>query len=343
MRVVFSGTMNRSDTRTVDRKDLRRLPKAHLHVHLEAVPRATTARDLLAAAGLPDLELPYRGGFAGFAAAYTALAAVLADPAAMRRVIGEAAEDAFNEGVVALELAVSPQFAVDAGHTVEEVLAVMTEAALDSSRDTGVSVGLMVTVDRTRSPEEAECLVRAAVAHAGRGVVSLGLANDEVGHPATPFARAFALGRDAGLRVAPHAGELVGPDAVREAIDVLGADRVQHGVRAGEDPVLVERLAREGVQLDVCPTSNVALGVVSTLSVHPLRALLGAGVPCSINADDPLLFGTTVLGEYELARRDLGLSDDELATCARTSVRAASMPDALRGAALDAIDAWVRA
>lgn len=343
MLVVFSGTMTRSDARTVDRRNLRHLPKAHLHVHLEAAPRPTTARDLLAAAGLPDFELPYRGGFEGFAAAYTALAAVLADPGATRRVIREAAEDAFDEGVVALELAVSPQFAVDAGHTVEEALAVMTDAALDSSRDTGVSVGLMVTVDRTRSSEEAESLVRAAVAHAGRGVVSLGLANDEVGHPATPFARAFALGRAAGLRVAPHAGELVGPDAVREAIDILGADRVQHGVRAVEDPVLVERLAREGVHLDVCPTSNVALGVVSTLSVHPLRALLDAGVPCSINADDPLLFGTTVLGEYELARSGIGLSDEELAACARTSVRAASMPDALRGAALAAIDAWVRA
>lgn len=342
MIVVFSGDMTALSTISTAHRDLRRLPKAHLHVHLEGAPRADTARELLGAAGLPDLDLPYRGGFTGFATAYLALAAALADPAASRRVIREAAEDAVDEGVVALELAVSPQFALQAGFSVEAALAAMADAAVEASRDTGVSVGLMVTVDRTRSPQEAESVVGAAIAQAGRGVVSLGLANDEVGHPAAPFAHAFALGRIAGLAVVPHAGELVGPDAVREAIDVLGADRVQHGVRAVEDQVLVDRLGREGVCLDVCPTSNVALGVVPNLGAHPLRSLLHAGVPCSINADDPLLFDTTILGEYELARHELGLSDEQLAACARTSVRAANMPDASRAAALDAVVAWVR-
>ena len=164
-------------------------------------------------------------------------------------------------------------------------------------------VGLMVSANRVYPPADAVALAHLAAHHAGRGVVAFGLADDEMRGPPEPFAAAFAIARTAGLISAPHAGEHGGPDSVRGALDTLAARRIQHGVRAAEDPALLERLAAEEVCLDVCPTSNVQLRVVSSYTEHPLRKLLDAGVQVSLNADDPLFFGSGVLGEYELARQ----------------------------------------
>jgi adenosine deaminase len=156
-----------------------------------------------------------------------------------------------------------------------------------------------------------------------------------------PFAAAFAVARGAGLIAAPHGGEHAGSSSVRGALDALGARRIQHGVRAAEDPVLVARLADQGVTLDVCPRSNLQLGVFPSFDVHPLRALLEAGVPLSLNADNPLFVGAGILAEYELARDVFGLSDAALAHIARCSIRASGAPDALRSTALVGIDHWL--
>ena len=128
---------------------------------------------------------------------------------------------------------------------------------------------------------------------------------------------------------------------MRGALDVLGADRIQHGVRAIEDPDLVARLADERICLDVCPTSNLSLGVVDRLADHPLPELLDAGVPCSVNADDPLLFGPGLLEEYELCRDELGLDDDALAAVATASIEASGAPADVRARALDGIATWL--
>jgi adenosine deaminase len=130
---------------------------------------------------------------------------------------------------------------------------------------------------------------------------------------------------------------------VRGALDALGADRVQHGVRAAEDPELVRRLADSEICLDVCPTSNLLLGVYPALELHALPVLLEAGVPCSVNADDPLLFGPGLLEEYELCRTELGFDDQRMATIARASIDASGAPDALKRTAVAQIDAWLRA
>jgi adenosine deaminase len=200
---------------------------------------------------------------------------------------------------------------------------------------------VIVAADRTVDPADALDQARLAVAYAGRGVVGFGLANDEAGSPPEPFAAAFAIAREAGLLSVPHAGELEGPRSVRGALDALGADRVQHGVRAVEDPELVRRLADSEVCLDVCPTSNVLLSVVPELAAHPLPALLAAGVRCSLNADDPLLFGPNLLDEYELVRNKLGLDDGALAHIARCSVDASGAPVAVKQQARDAIADWL--
>ncbi|TVT47102.1 adenosine deaminase family protein, partial [Amycolatopsis rhizosphaerae] len=180
-----------------------------------------------------------------------------------------------------------------------------------------------------------------AAAEAGTGIVSFGLANDEALFPPEPFDRAFAIAREASLISAPHAGELAGPDSVRGALDVLHAQRIGHGVRAVEDPELLHRLADSDVCLDVCPTSNLMLSVVQSLAEHPLPRLIEAGVRCSINGDDPLLFGPGLLEEYELSRTTLGLTDENLAWVARCSIEASGAPKALTADAIARIDAWL--
>jgi adenosine deaminase len=171
-------------------------------------------------------------------------------------------------------------------------------------------------------------------------VVSFGLDGDEAAFGPEWFQAAFATAKDAGLLATPHAGELRGPASVAAAVDLLQADRVLHGVRAVEDPTLVARLAESGVCLDVCPTSNVKLSVVSEMARHPLPQLLDAGVACSLNADDPLLFASSLAGEYRIARDVLGLDDSALAGIARASIDHCGAPDDLRSRAHRGIDQW---
>jgi adenosine deaminase len=199
----------------------------------------------------------------------------------------------------------------------------------------------MVAADRTVDPSIALDQARIAAKRADRGVVSFGLANDEAIGPPEPFTEAFAVAKDGGLLSTPHAGELAGPDSVRGALATLAPDRLQHGVRAIEDPELVRQLADTGIVLDVCPTSNLLLAVYPSVREHPLPQLLDAGVQCSLNGDDPLLFGPGLLAEYELARLEMALDDDALANIARASLDGSGAPDSLKASTRDAIDAWL--
>jgi adenosine deaminase len=194
---------------------------------------------------------------------------------------------------------------------------------------------------RHYGPSRATELARFAARHAGQGVHAFGLAGDEAVFATEPFADAFAIARDAGLTAAPHAGELAGPASVRAGIHHLGASRIAHGIRAIEDPGTVDLLRYRQISLDVCLTSNHALGVVPTLSGHPLRALLDAGVACTLGADDPLLFGTGLLGEYETARTALGLTDEQLAAIAHTSITTSDAPTHLITDAVRRLGEWL--
>jgi adenosine deaminase len=319
-------------------RSLRALPKAHLHVHFEAAVR----RARLVGAADETRELPAwtpGSGFEGFAAAYLGMIDFLSEPGMFDVAFDAAARDAVDEGVVYVELAVSPHFYANAFGTVGAALAEMVAAADRAMQRRGVGIGLMLTVDRTLPPAHAEEIIDLAIAWKSRGVVSVGAANDERGHPLAPFAADFRRAAEAGLTVAPHAGELVGPDSVRDAL-AAGASRIEHGIRAIEDPALIELLARQDVCLDVCPTSNVLLEVVPALPEHPLPALIRAGVPCTINADDPTILEVSILDEYTTARRELQLTDGELAECARTSIRFSSLNSGDKRRALEEIEAW---
>lgn len=322
-------------------RDLAALPKGHLHIHLEGAMRPGTLEELAAAAGIPVPTIRGFGSFSVFAEMYLAACEVLRTDADLRRLVDEVVADAAAAGAVWVEPAVYVPHHRERLGPPEHVLEVILDELSAAGARHGVGTGLMVSADRTLDPADAVDQARMAVRYAPTGVVSFGLANDEVGFPPELFVEAYDVARSGGLLSTPHAGELDGPERVRGALVALGADRIQHGVRAVEDPSVVELLADAGTCLDVCPSSNVLLAVVPSLAAHPLPALLAAGIPCSLNADDPLLFGPGLLEEYELARTEMGLDDAALAGIARASITHSGAPDACRSAALTAIDAWL--
>ena len=303
--------------------------------------RPATLEELAAAAGISVPEVRGFGSFTMFAGMYLAACDVLTTYAALERLTEEVVADAAADGAVWVEPSIHVPHHNERLGPPEETLEVVLGAAERAAAAHGIGAGVIVAADRTKDPALALDDARLAVKYAGRGVVGFGLANDEAGHPPEPFADAFAIAREAGLLSVPHAGELDGPASVVGALDALGADRLQHGVRAVEDPGLVGRLADSPVCLDVCPSSNLLLGVIDDLRDHPLPALLAAGVRCSLNADDPLLFGPGLLDEYELARTSLGLSDQALSFIARCSIEDSGAPGDLKARALAGVDAWI--
>jgi adenosine deaminase len=322
-------------------RDLAGLPKGHLHIHLEGAMRPSTLEELAARAAIPVPTIRGFGSFGVFADLYLAACDVLRGDDDLRRLVDEVVADAAADGAVWVEPAVYPPYHRDRLGPPEHVLEVILDELAQAGARHGIGTGLVLSADRTLDPADAVVQARLAVRYAAEGVVAFGLANDEVGFPPELFAEAYAITREGGLLSTPHAGELDGPERVRGALVALGADRIQHGVRAVEDPAVVELVADAGVCLDVCPSSNLLLGVVPSLDAHPLPALLAAGIPCSLNADDPLLFGPGLLEEYELARTGLGLDDDALAGIARASITHSGAPDACKTTALARIDAWL--
>jgi adenosine deaminase len=320
-------------------RDLRLLAKAHLHLHLDGAMRPDTLAELAAAAGVEAPMPQGYGSFAAFTDTITAAARVLRTEAEVFRLLQEVAADAAAAGAVWIEVSVWPGLFAGRLGADGDALDVVLEAS--AAAGCGLGIGVIVAANRDRGPAEACDVARLAASRAADGVVGLGLDGDDAAHPPALFREAFRIAREAGLRAFPHAGELAGPQSIVDALDLLGGDRIMHGVRAVEDPDLVSRLAHERICLDVCPTSNVMLSVVPALEQHPLPLLLTAGVRCTINADDPLLFATDLLKEYERCRDVLQLTDEALAAVARTSLQASAAPAETVTAGLAAIETWL--
>lgn len=339
-------------------RDLATLPKAHLHLHFTGSMRPQTLVELAAKHGMalpraltrdwpPALtEAADARGWFRFQRLYDAARLCVRSEADMRRIVAEAAADDAAEGSGWLELQIDPtSYAPYVGGSVAALDIVLDEAAA-ATRRTGTGVGIIVAASRIRHPLEARTLARLAARHAGDGpgtVVGFGLSNDERRGHTPDFAPAFAIARRAGLLLAPHGGELLGPVAVAQTLDMLAPQRLGHGVRSVEDPRVLQRVIDAGVALEVCPGSNVALGVYARPPDVPLRDLIAAGARVALGADDPLLFGSRLTEQYRSARHAHGLSDAELADLARSSVRASAAPEALRTRLLEGIDAWLAA
>ncbi|MBB0231005.1 adenosine deaminase [Streptomyces calidiresistens] len=333
-------------------RDVRLLPKAHLHLHFTGSMRSPTLLELADKYGVhlpdalsggepPKLRATDERGWFRFQRLYDIARSCLRSEEDIHRLVRETAEEDLRDGSRWLEIQVDPtSYAPRLGGLIP-ALEIILDAVDAARRDTGLEIRVLVAANRMKHPLDARTLARLAVRHAHRGIVGFGLSNDERRGFARDFDRAFAIAREGGLLAAPHGGELAGPESVRDCLDDLGAGRVGHGVRAAEDPRLVERLAASGVTCEVCPASNVALGVYERQEDVPLRRLFEAGVPMALGADDPLLFGARLADQYEIARRYHGFTDEELAELARQSVRGSTAPSDVREKLLMDIDAWL--
>ena len=256
----------------------------------------------------------------------------------------EAAQDDAAEGSRWLEIQVDPTSYAPFVGGITPALEIVLDEAVAASREEATQVAVVVAASRIRHPLDARTLARLAAQHAGEGagkVVGFGLSNDERRGQTSEFAPAFAIARRAGLLLVPHAGELLGPTAVEETLEAIRPDRIGHGVRSVEDPRVLALVAESGVTLEVCPRSNIALGVYGSAAEVPLRTIVEHGIPVALGADDPLLFDSRLADQYELARTALGFTDDELADLARGSLMASRSPSDVRDAALADIDAWL--
>ncbi|RLV50585.1 adenosine deaminase [Nocardioides mangrovicus] len=334
------------------RRELRALPKAHLHLHFTGSMRHATLLELAERDGhvLPDalvedwpptLSAADEKGWFRFQRLYDVARSVLRTEADVRRLVRETAEDDVADGGRWLEIQVDPSGYATLFGGVTAFTDLVLDAVADASRRTGLGIAVVIAANRTRHPLDARTLARLATQYVDRGVVGFGLSNDERRGRTAEFAPAFRIAERAGLMLDPHGGELVGPSHVRACLDDLHAQRLGHGVRSAEDPALLERIASSGVALEVCPTSNVALGVYTDLASVPLPQLLEAGATVALGADDPLLFGSRLNAQYATMRAAHALEDADLAELARMSFRASRAPSDLVATALADVDAWL--
>jgi adenosine deaminase len=333
-------------------RDLSALPKAHLHLHFTGSMRHATLLELAERDGhaLPDalvkdwppqLSAADEKGWFRFQRLYDVARSVLRTEDDVRRLVREAAEDDKRDGSRWLEIQVDPSGYAAKFGGVTAFTDLVLDAVRESSRDVGIGMAVVIAANRTRHPLDARTLARLAGQYAGRGVVGFGLSNDERRGSTADFAPAFRIAERAGLMLTPHGGELLGPESARVCVEQLHADRLGHGIRAAEDPDLLDLIVSRGIALEVCPVSNVALGVYSDLSSVPLPELMAAGATIALGADDPLLFGSRLAGQYATMRAAHDLTDPQLADLARSSVRASRAPEEAKSAFLGEIDDWL--
>jgi adenosine deaminase len=318
----------------------RRLPKAELHVHLEGSIPPQLALQLAARHGvrLPGADRGVVGvreafrfvDFGRFIEVYIALSRCLQTVDDVRDVVVALADRLASQGVAHAEVTFTPMTHIARGVAVDTLVEGLAEGR-EAARDRGVSIAYVTDIVRSFA-DQAEPTLGFALALRRRidaGVAGLGLAGPEGGdHPVEPMVDVFARARAAGLRSLPHAGEFLGPHSVRAAIEQLGASRIGHGVRAIEDPRLLDEIAARGIWLEVCPSSNVALGVYPSLAEHPLPRLMAAGVPVTIATDDPALFGVDLVDELVRCADAYGWSAATVHGLAVASWRAATLPAA---------------
>lgn len=326
-------------------RSLRALPKVHAHLHLDGgYPLAAVERLARAQGGV--FERPARFRDAGeFFTAYGSVPALVRDLDDLAALCVALVHAEAQAGVLSLEPSIEPPLYSPRLGDLDTVTRTIINALQRGAADTGIEVGANLTVTANVEAPLAEELALLATRFVGAGVTAFGTAGPDDPSGPLRFQRAAFIARDAGLQVVIHAGqtgvEIDGPASVRAALDVLGATRISHGVHAIFDAELLARLAAGGIVCDVCPASNVALGAAATLATHPAPAMLAAGVPITLNADDPLWFGADITAQYEIARREWGIGDAGLAGIARNGVRVPSLSAPVRARFEAALDEWI--
>ncbi len=309
------------------------IPKAELHCHLEGSIPPALARELAARNGLDiPIGLIGEGGhyvwkdFLSFLAAYDLVCTTLRQARDFGDVIYSYLAGAARQGAVYVEMFCSPERPAALGISYGAWLEAL-EAGIDRARaDFGIEGRIIIICIRHLGPERALAMVRTMLSEPHRYVVGFGMGGDEAKYKPADFAPAYRLVHDNGLGCTVHAGEVMGPESVWLAINDLPVTRIGHGVRSADDPRLMEELVRRGIVLEVCPGSNVALGLYPDRDAHPLHRLIDAGVRVTLNSDDPPFFHTTLGTEYEQA----GLSEPVLRGIARTAIEASFADEATK-------------
>lgn len=323
------------------------LPKAELHVHHvgSASPRIVAElAERHPAAGVPTDPDELREffafrDFAHFVVVYLAVVDLVRTPEDVQVLTYEVAREmALEQRLRYAELTCTPYTSVLRGIPIEAYTEAIEDARVAAERDFGLVMRWIYDIPGESGVPAAEATLAYALDHAPDALVGFGLGGPEIGVPRPQFQPHFDAARAAGLRSVPHAGETTGPETVWDAVRLLGAERIGHGTSAVDDPDLLEHLAGSGIVLEVCPTSNVATRAVGSLDEHPLRTFVEAGVPVTINSDDPPMFGTTLNGEYAVAARLLDLDEAGVADLARAAVRASFAPEDVRTRILAEID-----
>jgi adenosine deaminase len=315
----------------------RDFPKVELHLHLEGAAPPAFVRGLAREKNVDiggifaaDGSYSYTD-FWHFLKVYEAATSVLTSPRDYARLTRAVLAESAAAGVVYSETFLSPDFC--GGRDVaawRDYLAAIREAAEEAERDHGITLRGIVTCIRHFGPEKARETARCAAETAGDWLVGFGIAGDEKAGKPGDFAWAFDMAREAGLRLTAHAGEWGGPESVADALRHLRPERIGHGVRAIEDLALVDRLAEDGIVLEVCPGSNVTLGIYPTLAAHPIERLRARGVKVTVSTDDPPFFHTTMAREFDALAHAFGWDEDDFRALNATALEAAFCDAATR-------------
>ena len=325
------------------------LPKAELHLHIEG---SLEPELMFALAQRNDVAIPYatveevRAAYRfsrlqDFLDIYYAGAAVLLTAADFHDLAAAYFDRAAADGVVHAEIMFDPQTHTARGVSFETVVTGLLSAIAEAEATHGMTVKLILCFLRHLDEADAFATLEAARPWLDK-ITAVGLDSSELGHPPEKFARVFAQARSLGLRLVAHAGEEGPPDYVYQALDVLGIDRLDHGNRSLEDPVLTARLARTAMTLTVCPLSNLKLCVVDDMDAHPIDRMLREGLRATINSDDPAYFGGYVADNYRAVAAARGLGRDDLVTLARNSFLGSFLPDEVVAGHLATLDAYVK-
>lgn len=325
------------------------LPKAELHVHhvgsagVDAVARLATRH----AGSTTVPQDPARlaeyfafDDFAHFIQVYLSVVDLIRDPQDIADLTYDVGAGLAAQQVRYAELTLTPYTSVVRGIAAEAYCEAVEDARVRVERDHGVVLRWCFDIPGESGVPAAALTRDIALGLRPEGLIAFGLGGPEIGVPRAQFVPYFDEARAAGLRSVPHAGETTGPETVWDALHLLGADRVGHGIAAADDERLLNHLAEQQIPLEVCPTSNVCTGAVRSLAEHPLPRLVAAGVPVSINSDDPPMFATTLGREYEVAADLLDLDHQGVAELARAAVRQSFLDGPGQRALLAEIDAY---
>jgi adenosine deaminase len=316
-------------------RDLTRLPKAHLHVHLESTIRRATLRDIGGEVPEPTGRFD---GFRAFADHNALVRSCLRKPEDFTRVAREFCEDEAAQGTRYAEVTFTAASHADRLGGPPEIPLEAVLQGLAEGRAYGIECRVLLDHSRRRSVDRAWRTLDLAKRYE---VAGIGLAGDEA-YSLAPFADVLNAARDAGLRLVHHAGETAGPESVREALDLGHAERLGHGIRVLDDPDLVAEVRDRAIPLEVCPSSNVALGLAGSFEEHPLPRMRDAGLVVTVNTDIPSVAGTSLTEEYARIRGAFGYDDEVLAGLSRATIDASFAEEATRRGLHNEIDAWLR-